>query len=684
MAETLTPPPIQNAIAEQPALLTPRVWSRYFQAVRDQVLALVTWQDGLLATTPPPPVAAASATGTAFTAARGDHTHEGGDGTVGPAGPQGEPGPAGPAGPAGPEGDPGPTGATGATGPPGATGATGPQGVQGIPGTPGATTFQALTDAADYSAGVAGQFVRVNAGGTGLEYAAGGATFTAEDAQDAVGTILIDTATIDLTYTDATPSITADVRRQMSIDADASGVRLIGDTATPGATMLYGTNAGGTKGWYAQPAGGSSTFLGLSDVPDSYTNHGGKVVQIATAENAVTFTRMEGNLTLGRWFFRAVTTMADPGNTFVRFNGATYAATTQIAISATTNVSGVDGLSFLRAARAGDVIYIPQLNSTAIYARYVVTATTDNSTWFLFGVTYQGSGTGTLFIDFSSVLIQFQLGAPPASAGQPLDATLTALAGLATGANQLPYSTGTDTFAQTTLSAYIRTLLDDVDAATARGTLLLGTMSTVNSPVPVANGGTAATDAGTARTNLGLGTMAVQNANAVAITGGSALGLSAASISSAGGNAVSVTYNRAAGSGIQVQPSADTGFFALYFLNAAAAGVGSISTTASATAYNTSSDVRVKEAVEALTGALDVIQALRPVAFRWKVDQSTGHGFLAHELQQVVPDAVTGTPDAVNEDGSIRPQGVDLSKLVPWLVGAVQTLAARVEALEGG
>lgn len=81
--------------------------------------------------------------------------------------------------------------------------------------------------------------------------------FTDERAQDAVGTILVDSATVNLTYTDATPSITADVITQMSITSDASGVKLLNDSATPGNTQYYGTNASGTKGFFPIPAVGS-------------------------------------------------------------------------------------------------------------------------------------------------------------------------------------------------------------------------------------------------------------------------------------------------------------------------------------------------------------------------------------------------------------------------------------------
>lgn len=87
-------------------------------------------------------------------------------------------------------------------------------------------------------------------------HASGDITDFTEGAQDAVGAMITDSDTIDLTYADATPQLKADVRAQMSITSDASGLKLSGDSASPGNTKLYGTNASGMKGWYDQPAGG--------------------------------------------------------------------------------------------------------------------------------------------------------------------------------------------------------------------------------------------------------------------------------------------------------------------------------------------------------------------------------------------------------------------------------------------
>jgi len=63
--------------------------------------------------------------------------------------------------------------------------------------------------------------------------------------------MLIDTDTVDFTYTDATPELKADVKKQMSITSDSSGIKLSGDSASPGATKYYGTNSGSAKGWYS-------------------------------------------------------------------------------------------------------------------------------------------------------------------------------------------------------------------------------------------------------------------------------------------------------------------------------------------------------------------------------------------------------------------------------------------------
>jgi hypothetical protein len=81
-----------------------------------------------------------------------------------------------------------------------------------------------------------------------------------------------------------------------------------------------------------------------------------------------------------------------------------------------------------------------------------------------------------------------------------------------------------------------------------------------------------------------------------------------------------------------------------------------------------------------MTGALSKVQALNPVTYTWKADGSSSQGFIAHELQAVVPECVTGEKDAVNEDGSIKPQGIDTSFLVATLTKAIQELNDKVEA----
>ena len=112
------------------------------------------------------------------------------------------------------------------------------------------------------------------------------------------------------------------------------------------------------------------------------------------------------------------------------------------------------------------------------------------------------------------------------------------------------------------------------------------------------------------------------------------------------------------------------------------AQVGSVSVTTTATSYNTSSDYRLKDNQQPMVGALLRLSQINPVTFTWKSNGSQGEGFIAHELQSVAPDAVTGEKDAVDADGNPKYQGVDASKLVPLLVAAVKELGAKVEALE--
>jgi hypothetical protein len=133
--------------------------------------------------------------------------------------------------------------------------------------------------------------------------------------------------------------------------------------------------------------------------------------------------------------------------------------------------------------------------------------------------------------------------------------------------------------------------------------------------------------------------------------------------------------------GIVIQTTA-TNWSPLVALSTTGTLVGNISSNNTSLSYNTTSDYRLKENVAAMTTGLATVKALKPVTYNWISDKSAGEGFIAHELQAVIPHAVTGERDAINEDGSIKPQGVDYSKVVVHLVAAIQELEARLAAVE--
>jgi hypothetical protein len=130
-----------------------------------------------------------------------------------------------------------------------------------------------------------------------------------------------------------------------------------------------------------------------------------------------------------------------------------------------------------------------------------------------------------------------------------------------------------------------------------------------------------------------------------------------------------------------------------FYNSSQSARVGFIGSNGNSTQYNSGSDYRLKDNVTNMSGALSKLLTLRPVTFTWKVSPEVGvvSGFIAHELDEVVPESVSGEKDAMCSDG-VTPnyQMVDQSKLVPLLTAAIQeqqaiitALTARVTALEG-
>ena len=100
--------------------------------------------------------------------------------------------------------------------------------------------------------------------------------------------------------------------------------------------------------------------------------------------------------------------------------------------------------------------------------------------------------------------------------------------------------------------------------------------------------------------------------------------------------------------------------------------------------FNQGSDYRLKDELNYDFDATSLVKKIKPVQFKWKADADAGTdtGFIAHELQEIHPFAVSGEKDALRGDGEIAPQGVDPSKLVGLLTKALQEALVRIDALE--
>jgi len=121
-------------------------------------------------------------------------------------------------------------------------------------------------------------------------------------------------------------------------------------------------------------------------------------------------------------------------------------------------------------------------------------------------------------------------------------------------------------------------------------------------------------------------------------------------------------------------------YHACYYNNSIVGGITQVGT--SGVVLTSISDYRLKDNVISMQGSLAKVLALNPVTYKWKSDNSDGEGFIAHEIQSVIPTAATGEKDAVDSEGNPKYQGINLSAIVPHLVKAIQELSSQVTALQ--
>ena len=127
--------------------------------------------------------------------------------------------------------------------------------------------------------------------------------------------------------------------------------------------------------------------------------------------------------------------------------------------------------------------------------------------------------------------------------------------------------------------------------------------------------------------------------------------------------------------GVGINANAGNGNLMYFYYAGQATPKGSISTDGTSVAFNTTSDYRLKEDLKDFKG-LDLVSKISVYDYKWKSSNDRSYGVMAHQLQEVLPQAVTGDKDAEEM------QSVDYSKIVPLLVKSIQELKAEIELLK--
>ena len=146
---------------------------------------------------------------------------------------------------------------------------------------------------------------------------------------------------------------------------------------------------------------------------------------------------------------------------------------------------------------------------------------------------------------------------------------------------------------------------------------------------------------------------------------------------------ITVEFTGNSRNGIKTRDTDNSGSVNHMALVSGSTDIGQIVGTTSSVSYNSASDYRLKENIVAISDGISRLKLLKPSRFNFKVTpDETVDGFLAHEVMSIVPQAVSGTKDAVDSNGKPIHQSMDSAKLVPLLTAALQEAVAKIEVLE--